>query len=85
MYGRVWMLVWEEDPIVTQRFDATPMLFDGETWATLDMRSGDGADHALSFAPDGTVWYARGKTGFMAVPSELERLEVETARPHDPA
>jgi hypothetical protein len=83
--GRLWMLVWDEDPVLTQRFDATRILFDGEDWAILDMRAGKVIDRGLTFAPDGTVWLASGKTGYMVVPSELERLEVEAAEPYVPA
>ncbi|MEX1296429.1 MAG: hypothetical protein AB1Z67_09690, partial [Candidatus Limnocylindrales bacterium] len=79
--GRAWMLVWEEDPVVVQRLDATRLLFDGETWETLDIRTGQ-MDPSLSFAPDGTAWQARGGAGYMIVPSELKRMEVEAAQPY---
>ena len=83
--GRLWMLVWDEDPVATQRFDATRMLFDGEAWVTLDMRAGVGADQNLTFAPDGSAWFAQGKTGYKVIPSDLERLEEEAAEPYVPA
>lgn len=83
--GRVWMRLWADDPMRSDRSDYSDrIVFDGQTWTRLDIRG----DDDLSFAPDGGVWVSSHVDGghdiFMVDTSRFEPVAVEAAQAYTP-